>query len=103
MSYLKAINSTTQTRSGNTMPFTAKFGLSQRTGAWLHAAELQVVDAKNDVSTIRNEQKTSAYALLNLRTSYSWKQSAPGRGIDNVLDRYYAHPQGGAYVGGNGS
>ncbi len=99
MSYLKAINSTTQSALYNTMPFTAKFGLSQRTGAWLHAAELQWVDAKNDVSTIRNEQKTSAYALLNLRTSYSWKQARLDVGIDNVLDRYYAHPQGGAYVG----
>ena len=99
MSYLKAINTTTQSALYNTMPFTAKFGLNQRRGAWTHAAELQWVDAKSDGSTIRNEQKTAAYALLNVRTSYSWKQARLDFGIDNLLDRFYAHPQSGAYVG----
>ena len=99
MSYLKAINTTTQSALYNTMPFTAKFGLNQRMGAWNHRAEVQWVDAKSDVSIIRNEQKTAAYALVNVRTSYSWKQARLDVGIDNLLDRFYAHPQGGAYVG----
>jgi iron complex outermembrane receptor protein len=37
--------------------------------------------------------------LLNLRSSYSWKHMRVDAGIDNVLDKNYALPLGGTYIG----
>jgi iron complex outermembrane receptor protein len=60
---------------------------------------VHLVDAKSDVSAIRNEVETPGYALLNLRSSYVWKKARFDIGIDNVFDRLYYDPLGGAYVG----
>ncbi|MBZ0095066.1 MAG: TonB-dependent receptor [Sulfuricella sp.] len=83
----------------NMMPLNAKLAVVQRLGSWTNTAEVQLVDAKDDVSQIRNELKTSGYGLLNLRSSYTWKQARFDVGIENVFDRLYDLPLGGAYVG----
>jgi iron complex outermembrane receptor protein len=83
----------------NIMPLNAKLSVTQRHRRWTNLAEVQLVDAKSDVSQIRNEVNTPGYALLNLRSSYAWKKARLDVGIDNVFDRLYAHPLGGAYVG----
>ena len=43
--------------------------------------------------------QTGAYSLLNLRSSYEWKQVRLDFGIENVFNRFYSMPLGGAYVG----
>jgi iron complex outermembrane receptor protein len=48
---------------------------------------------------VRNEVATPGYGLINLRASYSWKQARVDAGIDNLLDKFYRLPLGGAYVG----
>lgn len=83
----------------NIMPLNLRLAVTQRFGAWTHTAEAHLVDRKSDVSQIRNEVETPAYALLNLRSSYAWKKARLDFGIDNVFDRLYFHPLGGAYVG----
>jgi len=83
----------------NMMPLNAKLSVVQRLGRWTNTAEVVLVDAKDDVSQIRNELKTAGYGLLNLRSSYTWKQARFDVGIENVFDRLYDHPLGGAYVG----
>lgn len=83
----------------NMMPLNAKLAVVQRLGSWTNTAEVQLVDAKDDVSQIRNELKTAGYGLLNLRSSYTWKQARFDVGIENVFDRLYDYPLGGAYVG----
>ena len=83
----------------NMMPLSAKLAVVQRTGHWTNTAEVQVVDAKDDVSQERNELKTAGYGLFNLRTSYEWKRARVDLGIDNVFDKFYNLPLGGAYVG----
>lgn len=83
----------------NIMPLNAKLSVTQSLGRWTNIAEVHLVDAKSDVSDIRNEIETPGYALLNLRTSYAWKQVRLDLGIENVFDRLYYHPLGGAYVG----
>ena len=83
----------------NTMPLNAKLALVQRLPNWTNTAELVLVAAKRDVSDIRNEMKTAGYGLLNLRSSYQWKRARFDVGVENVLDRYYEHPLGGAYLG----
>lgn len=83
----------------NIMPLNVKLALAQRVGRWTNTAEVQLVDAKRDVSAVRNELKTAGYGLLNLRSSYAWKQARIDVGVENVFDRFYNHPLGGAYVG----
>jgi iron complex outermembrane receptor protein len=83
----------------NMMPLNAKLAVVQRLGGWISTAEVHLVDAKTDVSQERNELKSAGYGLLNLRASYEWKQVRLDAGIDNVFDRFYSYPLGGAYVG----
>lgn len=83
----------------NIMPLNAKLAVEQQLGNWINTVEAVFVDGKSDVSAIRNEIKTPGYALLNLRSSYTWKQVRFDIGIDNLFDRLYYHPLGGAYTG----
>jgi hypothetical protein len=48
---------------------------------------------------MRNEIKTPGYSLVNLRTSYSWKQVRVDFGVENLFDKFYYLPTGGAYTG----
>ena len=58
-----------------------------------------MVGEKSAVSRVRNEIPTSAYALLNLRTSYANTFVRIDVEIENLLGQLYAPPLGGAYVG----
>ena len=99
LSYVQGKNRTTGEHLSNTMPLHARMALTQRLGAWTGTAELQMVSAKTRVSAVRNELPTAGYGLMNLRASYEYKQVRLDLGIDNLFDRYYHHPLGGAYVG----
>ena len=99
LSYVNGKNRTTGDHLYNIMPLNARVALTQRLGAWTTSAELQVVDGKTRVNAERNELTTAGYGLVNLRASYEWKQVRLDFGIDNLFDRFYNHPQGGAYVG----
>lgn len=99
LSYVNGKNRTTGDHLYNTMPLNARVALTQRLGAWTTSAELLVVDGKTRVNAERNELTTAGYGLVNLRASYDWKQVRVDFGIDNLFDRFYNHPQGGAYVG----
>jgi iron complex outermembrane receptor protein len=81
------------------MPLNARLALSHDKGPWSSTAELLMVGAKTHVSAVRNELPTAGYALVNLRTSYEWKQLRLDLGVDNLFNRFYNHPQGGAYLG----
>ena len=83
----------------NIMPLNAKLALTQKLGRWSNTLEGQFVAAKNDVSDVRNEIGTAGYSLFNLRSSYAWKKARLDVGIDNLFDRGYALPLGGAYLG----
>ncbi len=83
----------------NIMPPNAKLAIVHRMGNWSNTVEGQFVDAKTNVSQIRNELKTPGYGLLNLRSSYVWKQVRIDLGIENVFNKLYSAPLGGAYVG----
>jgi iron complex outermembrane receptor protein len=83
----------------NVMPLNAKFTLAQQYGSWDNALEWVVVAAKDEVSDVRNEIVTSGYSLVNLRGSYSWNQVRVDFGAENLFDRNYDLPTGGAYIG----
>jgi iron complex outermembrane recepter protein len=73
--------------------------LDHRLEQWSNSLEFQLVAAKNDVQAVRNELETAGYALLNLRTAYEWKHVRLDAGIENLLDKNYDLPLGGAYLG----
>ncbi|TNF32787.1 MAG: TonB-dependent receptor [Gammaproteobacteria bacterium] len=99
VSYVRGKNDDTDDNLYNMMPLNAKLAVAQMLNRWTNTAELELVDAKTDVSWERNELQTAGYGLLHLRSSYAWKQLQVDFGIENVLDKFYAHPLGGAYLG----
>jgi len=99
VNYVRGKNETTGDNLYNIMPLNAKLAVVQRLNNWTNTVEVDLVDEKSDVSQVRNELETGSYALLNLRSSYEWKQLRIDFGIENVFDKFYNHPLGGAYLG----
>jgi iron complex outermembrane receptor protein len=99
LNYTNGKNLDTGDELYNIMPLNTKLTLTQQYGNWDNAIELVAVKAKNNISDVRNEIKTPGYSLINLRGSYSWKQTRVDFGIENLFDKFYSLPTGGAYVG----
>lgn len=99
LNYINGKNLTTGDNLYNIMPPNAKLAMLQTRGAWSNTAEIQLVAAKTQVSQVRNEVKTAGYSLFNLRSSYEWEHLRLDAGIENLFNRHYALPLGGAYVG----
>jgi iron complex outermembrane receptor protein len=99
VSYTRGENRDTGDNLYNIMPLNAKLALTQKRGRWSNTLEAQFVDAKDDVSAVRNEIKTAGYSLFHLRSSYEWKQVRLDVGVENLFDRNHALPLGGAYLG----
>ena len=99
LNYVRGENLTTGDNLYNIMPLNGKLAIVHRLGKLTSTIEGQLVDAKTQISQVRNEIKTGGYGLLNLRGSYDWKMVRLDAGVENVLNTYYALPMGGAYVG----
>ncbi len=99
LSYTNGKNRTTGDALYNIMPLNAKLTLTHTLGGWDNALEVVMVKAKNDGADARKEIHTPGYSLVNLRGSYSWKQARIDFGIENLFDKLYYLPTGGAYVG----
>ena len=99
VSYVDGENLTTGDNLYNIMPLNATLAVEHRIGSWSNTIEGQFVSAKDDVSAVRNELKTAGYGLLNLRSSYTWKNVRFDIGLENALDKQYSQPLGGAYTG----
>ena len=89
------------TRDGlyNIMPLDTTVALVHQLGTWKSTAEAQLVASKTHVSQVRNEVPTAGYFVVNLRTGYEWKFIQVDGSIENLLNRFYSNPVGGAYVG----
>ena len=99
LNYVRGKNETTDDNLYNIMPLNARLAVVQSMGSWTNTVEVEVVDAKTEVSQVRNEVETAGYGLLHLRSSYEWKQVRFDIGIENLFDRFYNHPLDGAYLG----
>lgn len=99
LSYTNGKNEETGSDLYNIMPLNGSITLNHENSGWKNQVQVVGVAAKNKVSDPRNELKTSGYGLLNLSTGYQWKDMSVEVGIDNVFDRNYALPLGGAYMG----
>ena len=83
----------------NIMPLNVKLALTHKQGGWDNGVEFEGVKAKSKVSDVRSELQTPGFALTHLRTSYSWKSLRVDFGIENLFDKFYYLPLGGAYLG----
>lgn len=99
LNYTNGKNESTGDGLYNIMPLNSKLALNQKMDGWNNSAELVLVQAKNTVSATRNEIKTPGYGLINLRGSYAWKQVSVNFGVENLLNKFYYLPTGGAYTG----
>ena len=99
LNYTKGSNQDTGDGIYNIMPLNAKLVLTHKVAAWDNSLELLMVQAKDTVSSMRNEIKTPGYNLVNLRSSYNWKQVRVDLGVENLFDKFYYLPTGGTYTG----
>jgi len=99
LNYVRGDNLTTGDHLYGLMPPNLNVGLAHRLGVWTTSAEALVVGPKDRVSRVRNEVETPAYLLLNLHSSLEWKHLRLDVDVENLFDRFYANPLGGAYVG----
>ncbi len=99
LNYTRGTNEATGDNLYNIMPLNAKLAVTQKMGGWDNSLELVAVKAKTDVNAMRNEVKTPGYSLVHVRTSYSWKQVRLDLGVENLFDKFYDLPTGGAYTG----
>lgn len=99
LNYVRGENRTADDNLYNMMPLNTTVGIEQHLGGWTGTVEWQWVADKDRLSWERNEQGTDSYNLFNLRGSYEWKQVRLDVGIENLADKLYYHPLGGAYVG----
>jgi len=98
-SYINGMNCDNHNDLYNVMPLNGKAVLTHKLGGWDNAFEVVGVMQKNDVSDARNEIKTAGYTLLHFRTNYTWGMVRLDFGVENILDKLYFLPQGGAYTG----
>ena len=99
LSYIRGRNVSTGDDLYNIMPANAKLTLLHSVGGWNSAAEIVAVTNKSHVSRVRNEISTPGYWLFNIRGGYKWTHARVDVAIENVLNRFYFAPLGGAYVG----
>jgi iron complex outermembrane receptor protein len=99
LNYVRGTNQSTGNNLYNIMPPNARFVLVQKLNGWTNTAELLLVDHKNHISQVRDEVQTTGYVLFNLRSRYEWSKLSVDVGIDNLFDRNYGQPLGGAYAG----
>ncbi len=98
INYSNGKNRDTDDELYNIMPLNTTLALTQELGGWSNSLEMQSVQAKNNGSDVRNEIQTAGYTLFNLRASHSWKQVRVDFGIENLADKFYYLPTGGAYT-----
>jgi iron complex outermembrane receptor protein len=99
VNYVNGKNRDTGDDLYNIMPLNARLTLAQSIGRWRNALESEWVARKDKVSDVRNEAETAGYNLIHLRSACQWQQVRLDVGIENLLDKGYALPLGGAYLG----
>jgi len=98
ISYLDARNTDTNAGLYQIQPLHARFSLQHQLAGWENSLEWQLTKRKTRLSDIRGEQATPGFAVVNLRISRSWQQLRLDFGVENLLDKFYYLPQGGAYT-----
>jgi iron complex outermembrane receptor protein len=96
LSYVRGINRDNDDNLYRIAPLRGLLALDHRLGAWQSTIEVVLVNEQDNVSAFNNEPTTPGYALLNLRTGYTfWDRLSVEVGLENVTDEYYADHLGG--------
>ncbi|MDR6623874.1 TonB-dependent receptor domain-containing protein [Caulobacter segnis] len=85
------------------MPLNGRIAVRHAKGPWTSAVELELVAEKDRVDPTRNERKTAAYQLLNVRTAYQWKTVTLSLAVENLANQSYDLPLGGVSLGDYGA
>jgi iron complex outermembrane receptor protein len=99
LGYLRGKNLGTGDSLYHIMPANAKLALRHRLAGWINTLEMVSVSAKKRVSRVRNEMPTPGYTLFNLSTAYAWKHFGVELAVENLFNKFYYQPLGGAYLG----
>jgi iron complex outermembrane recepter protein len=99
VNYVKGRNVDTGSGLYNVMPLNGKITVEQSAGKLGNALEIVAVARKSDVSIPRQELSTPGYLLFNWRGSYTIDRIRFDFGVENILDKLYSLPLGGAYTG----
>ncbi|MDG6097131.1 TonB-dependent receptor [Alteromonas sp. ZYF713] len=81
------------------IPVQGSLTLSHQYDGWHSSLEWALASNKEKVSAIRNEIQTAGYGLLNLQVSHQWQSFRIDAGVENLFDKFYFNPTGGAYTG----
>ena len=99
LNYVNGKNRDTGDDLYNIMPLNAKLVLTQKLDNWSNSAERLMVKSKTPVSALRNESATGPYSRINPPALSPPRQEPLDRGVENLFDKRYDLPLGGAYVG----
>ncbi len=89
LSYVRGKNRTTHDNLYRIAPLNGVLYSDWRTGRWTHRAEIRAAAQQHEVSSYNDEQKSSGWAILNLRTQWSdglWRLRG---GIENLFNKNY--------------
>lgn len=98
VSYVRGENRATGDNLYHMMPLNGKFAFEHKLGSWTNALEVQRVTEKDRISQVRNEITTPGYTLFNLRSSLEWQRTRLDFSVENLFNRFYYLPLGGAYL-----
>ena len=98
-SYSRGKNTDANDSLYRVMPANTKLAVEQKFGNWSNRLEASLVKNKTNLSKIRNESETPGYGLINVFSTYNYKDAELSFGITNLFDKYYIDPLGGSYVG----
>ncbi|PKU21345.1 TonB-dependent receptor domain-containing protein, partial [Telmatospirillum siberiense] len=96
--WVKGIQMNNGQRLYRMQPLNALISLTHHLDGWNSTAELKLVNDKSVTNPLQNEQTTPGFAIVNWRTSYSFENITVAVGIDNLFNKQYYDPNGGAYV-----
>lgn len=99
LSYVRGKNLSTGDNLYNIMPLNATLALEHQYMGWSNTLQAKFVDNKSNLQAIRKEIATPGYALFNFYSSYRWQHVRLDLGVENIFNKLYYLPLGGAYVG----
>ena len=97
--YQKGRNTDSDTDLYNMMPPNLTLAINQNVGSWSNNLSMILVDEKDDVNSTRQERETAGFTKFDLVSSYQWKSVSIIGEVENILDKSYADPLGGEYLG----
>jgi iron complex outermembrane receptor protein len=89
LSYVRGKNRTTNDNLYRIAPLNGEVYADLRSGRWTHRAEIRAAAQQHKVSRYNDEQKSSGWAIVNLRTRWSDGRWQFGGGIENLFNKNY--------------